>query len=416
MAKIGEVFHEVKKTDPHLKKNFKWIHYTKLHPHPKQYRMGTTPDEIAQFRERVTALAWLIRADGKVLDNLNVRRTGPDEYEIIAGHHRMEACRYLAEEEGQEQFAFLPCDIENISDVRAEFELYSSNGYSKKTDFEIMHELEQMKYLISHYPEEFPELQTGRMVERLAKKFGKKRSTVSEYMKISKNLCEDAMQQFKVGKIDKSAAVELASFTAEEQKTILDQGLMKRKDILKYKDEKREEDVPKVGTQQKGEEENVPKAGTQRKEKEDVPKAGTQRKEKDEDVPKVGTQRKEEDEDVPKAGTQQKEKEDVPKVGTLPELKNDQEREAFVNAYGTWQVWCTNPYTEETFYRHDLPDGSAIIVKEYPYSDYWDKKKERIGKNLYLLLPGMKHFKNAESNMTEIKGHLKSLRRRGGSK
>lgn len=26
------------------------------------------------------------------------------------------------------------------------------------------------------------------------------------------------------------------------------------------------------------------------------------------------------------------------------------------------------------------------------------------------------HFKNAESNMTEIKGHLKSLRRRGESK
>ena len=385
MAKIGEVFQEVRKTDPHPKKNFKWIHYTKLHPHPKQYRMGTTAEEIAQFRERVTALAWLIRADGKVLDNLNVRRTGPDEYEIIAGHHRMEACRYLAEEEGQEQFAFLPCDIENISDVRAEFELYSSNGYSKKTDYEIMHELEQMKYLISHYPEEFPELQTGRMVERLAKKFGKKRSTVSEYMKISKNLCEDAMLQFKVGRIDKSAAVELASFTAEEQKAILDQGFVKRKDILKYKDEKREEDVPKVGTQQKEEEE-------------DVPKVGTQRKEEEEDVPKVGTQRKEEEEDVPK-------------VGTLPELKNDQEREAFVNTYGTWQIWCTNPYTEETFYRYDLPDGSAIIVKEYPYSDYWDKKKERIGKDLYLLLPGMKHFKNAESCMTEIKGYLKKLRK-----
>ena len=357
MAKIGEVFQEVRKTDPHPKKNFKWIHYTKLHPHPKQYRMGTTAEEIAQFRERVTALAWLIRADGKVLDNLNVRRTGPDEYEIIAGHHRMEACRYLAEEEGQEQFAFLPCDIENISDVRAEFELYSSNGYSKKTDYEIMHELEQMKYLISHYPEEFPDLQTGRMVERLAKKFGKKRSTISEYMKISKNLCEDAMLQFKVGRIDKSAAVELASFTAEEQKAILDQGFVKRKDILKYKDEKREEDVPKVGTQRKEEEENVPK------------------------------------------------------VGTLPELKNDQEREAFVNTYGTWQIWCTNLYTEETFYRYDLPDGSAIIVKEYPYSDYWDKKKERIGKDLYLLLPGMKHFKNAESCMTEIKGYLKKLRK-----
>lgn len=64
---------------------------------------------------------------------------------------------------------------------------------------------------------------------------------------------------------------------------------------------------------------------------------------------------------------------------------------------------------EETFYRYNLSDGSSIIVKEYPYSDYWDSTKERIGKQMYLWFPQMKHFKNAETNMTQIKEHLKNL-------
>ena len=90
-------------------------------------------------------------------------------------------------------------------------------------------------------------------------------------------------------------------------------------------------------------------------------------------------------------------------------MKNMEEREAFVNGYKKWCVWCKNEFTEETFYRYNLPDGSSIIVKEYPYSDYWDSTKERIGKQMYLWFPKMKHFKNAEANMTQIKEHLKNL-------
>lgn len=93
----------------------------------------------------------------------------------------------------------------------------------------------------------------------------------------------------------------------------------------------------------------------------------------------------------------------------FPKMKNMEEREAFVNSYKKWCVWCKNEFTEETFYRYNLPDGSSIIVKEYPYSDYWDSTKERIGKQMYLWFPKMKHFKNAEANMTQIKEHLKNL-------
>lgn len=49
-----------------------------------------------------------------------------------------------------------------------------------------MHELERMKYLLETYPEEFPNLQTGRMVERLAKQLNMNKTTAGEYLTISK--------------------------------------------------------------------------------------------------------------------------------------------------------------------------------------------------------------------------------------
>jgi len=91
----------------------------------------------------------------------------------------------------------------------------------------------------------------------------------------------------------------------------------------------------------------------------------------------------------------------------LPVMKNMDQREEFVNTFHDWPIWCKNELTEETYYRYNLPDGSAIIVKEYPYT-YWEG--ETTGKVLYLLKPDMKHFKDAETCMTTIKEHLKGVR------
>ncbi|MFR3347925.1 MAG: hypothetical protein ACLTSC_00760 [Mediterraneibacter faecis] len=59
------------------------------------------------------------------------------------------------EERGKKEFEFLPCFEQNISDVQAEFQLYSSNCHHEETPYEIMHKLEWMQYLINNYPEEF---------------------------------------------------------------------------------------------------------------------------------------------------------------------------------------------------------------------------------------------------------------------
>lgn len=238
MPQLCDVFQsaDIKKKDIPLTEKIKLLHYTKLRDNKKQYC-----DE--RDKEEIIGLANLIEADDGVLQPLLVRKVDTDEYEIIAGHKRRRAVRYLVEEQENSKFEFLPCIVKNISDVRAEFQLYSSNGFHQKTEYEIMHELENMKRLIEDYPEEFPGLASGRMVDKLAQQLHMKKTTVGEYLTISKNLGEKGMEAFKDGTLKKSAAVEMSSLSEAEQENLLDAGVTAHKDIKAYKEEKVEKTV-----------------------------------------------------------------------------------------------------------------------------------------------------------------------------
>lgn len=221
MAKLGEVFRKnqtEERTEIHPRRTTKWIHYTKLTGNKYQYCDARDKNEIEM-------LADLIEADGMVLQDVLVRKTDKDEYEIIGGHKRTAACKLLVEERGKKNFEFLPCLVQDVSDVRAQFQVYSSNGHHEETPYEVMHKLEKMQYLLKNYPEEFPELQSGRMVERLAALFHMKKTTVGEYQSIAKNLSEEAMEAFQEGKLDKSAAVTLAGLDENRQQEVLAAGV-----------------------------------------------------------------------------------------------------------------------------------------------------------------------------------------------
>lgn len=237
MAKLTSVFNKesIQKHENHPKRITKWIHYTKLKQNDNQ--------DSNIKKSEIEALADLIEADGEVIQNLLVRKIDTDEYEIIGGHKRTLACKLLAEERGKEEFAFLPCIVQNISDIRAEFQFYSSNGYHEKTAYEKMHELERMEYLLNNYPEEFPHLQSGRMVERLAQQFNMRRATVGEYQSISKKLADEAMEKFKEGDINKSAAVTLSRMPVDDQIEIVKKGITKDCEIKKFKEKNLEPNV-----------------------------------------------------------------------------------------------------------------------------------------------------------------------------
>lgn len=227
MAKLADVFSNqesmsVKKPQA---KRITSIHYTKLITSAYQYRNRTS--------EHINNLAELLLADGKILEPVIVRKAGAsmDEYEIISGHKRVLASKKLVED-GNDSFEFVPCLVEDLSDIRAEFAVYSTNGYDEKTPYEIMCEIEGMTRLLKEHPEEFPEFEgKGRLVEKLSSKLNISRSVISDYKNIAHNLGKEGMEKFKAGEIDKSAAVTLSSLPKKQQDKLLAQGLRKREEI-----------------------------------------------------------------------------------------------------------------------------------------------------------------------------------------
>lgn len=235
MAKLSSVFNReiAEKTVHHPKKTTKWIHYTKLKASKYQYC-------DAKEKEEIESLADSIEAIGEVLENLLVRKTDTDEYEILGGHKRCAACRLLVEERGREDFAFLPCNEKKESEARSHFMVLASNIHHIETPYEKMHKLTTMKNLIENYPEEFPDVQKGRMVERLARMCDMKKTTVGEYLSIAKNLGDDAMEAFKEGRVEKSAAVTLAGMPKDTQRHVLELGITTDAALKEYKKENME--------------------------------------------------------------------------------------------------------------------------------------------------------------------------------
>ena len=111
------------------------------------------------------------------------------------------------------------------------------------------------------------------------------------------------------------------------------------------------------------------------------------------------------------------EKKDRPKQPELPQLKNNDQRAAFIDAYETWTLWIDNQETGERYYRYDLPDGTSFVIKTY-HSMLYDWKadvamryKEGYGANEeYLLEPG-KFFRDCRANRTTLIEKLKEIQR-----
>lgn len=226
MASFDSVFKKKTEGIPELKqgKLFR-IHYSKLEQSSYQYREIT--------KAAIEKLADLLEADGEVLQPLLVRRHGADTYEILAGHKRFLACRMLVEERGEEAFAMIPCCLRSLDDIKAEFAVYSTNGYESKTPYEQMKEIEGMARLMKEHPEAFP-AEKGRLVERIGRQLHLSRSVVGDYQNISHNLGEKGKAAFREGKLDKSAALTMASFSKQQQEEMVEKGILTRKKIREY--------------------------------------------------------------------------------------------------------------------------------------------------------------------------------------
>lgn len=61
----------------------------------------------------------------------------------------------------------------------------------------------------------------------------------------------------------------------------------------------------------------------------------------------------------------------------LMALKNNDQRKAWLAQYKKWGLWYYDGHIDVNYYKYDFPDGSRLIVTEYPQRYcYWKKKQE----------------------------------------
>jgi len=116
----------------------------------------------------------------------------------------------------------------------------------------------------------------------------------------------------------------------------------------------------------------------------------------------------------------------------LPLLKNNDQRAAFIDAYETWPIWIETKETGERYYRYDLSENAAIVVKVY-WKHSWESYKEskdyeygaqqyylmgvksewRKGKNVYVE-DNTRSFYECSTNRSALVEYLKDYQRKEG--
>ena len=88
----------------------------------------------------------------------------------------------------------------------------------------------------------------------------------------------------------------------------------------------------------------------------------------------------------------------------LPILKNNDQRAAFIDAYETWPIWVETKETGERYYRYDLSDKVAIVVKVYwkhSWESYKESKDYEYGAAQYYLLGVKSEWHNGKNVYVE---------------
>lgn len=105
----------------------------------------------------------------------------------------------------------------------------------------------------------------------------------------------------------------------------------------------------------------------------------------------------------------------------LPFLKNNDQRDMFIDNYETWPLWIETKETGERYYRYDLEDGTSMVVKAYhamlfDYKgtglDYEDRFTEGYGLEEYYLLKQGKFFHDCEVNRSALIEKLKEIQKK----
>lgn len=106
----------------------------------------------------------------------------------------------------------------------------------------------------------------------------------------------------------------------------------------------------------------------------------------------------------------------------LPVLRNNDQRKEWLEDYKAWGIWYRDENIDVNYYKYDFPDGSRLVVAEYPKRrSYW-KAEELADEHYYHLIEKNKKFygskktfegkyENSTDSETRLVEFLKNLQK-----
>lgn len=175
--------------------------------------------------------------------NLVVKKIEDGMYKIISGHRRYYSMLRLYQE-GNKNFEYVPCKVEEEDKLKNELRLIITNSTARElTDWEKIHQAKRLKELLTEYKER--EKIPGRVREIVADILNVSATQVARMESIENNLIDDFKEEMKEDKVKISVAYELSKLPEEKQKEVYKEHEEKSnitiKDIKRKSEDEKEE-------------------------------------------------------------------------------------------------------------------------------------------------------------------------------
>ena len=209
---LNNISKNVKKvTELEAKEGFKleYIDINKIHRSEKNFYEIIDIDDLAED----------IKING-LNHNLVVRPTENGTYELISGERRYTALSKLVNE-GNKQFASVPCKIVELNDLDAEIVLIQANAQTR--ELSESEKLKQVQRLSELYKAKKANGEkVGKIREVIANDLKLSPTQVGRYERINNNLIPELKELLEQGNLSTSNASEFSTLSEESQKGILE--------------------------------------------------------------------------------------------------------------------------------------------------------------------------------------------------
>lgn len=170
--------------------------------------------------EEIGELATGIHMAGELQQPLVLGKIG-EEYWLVSGHRRLEAIKMLVNE-GEEEFAEIPCRYRDMTETEFRMQLLIGNTFNRKmTDYDRMTQAAEWKEVLQQAKKDgtFKPEKGTRTRDYIAQILGVAPATIGDLERINNNATDAVKEQLKEGnmKLTTAAEAEQASRRRSEQ-------------------------------------------------------------------------------------------------------------------------------------------------------------------------------------------------------